>query len=57
MAKGLNDAINFVETGELPADYYDEPAPRHYDNEGEGRRENHNEIDNAIDKWFDSLDK
>ena len=53
VAKGLNDAINFVETGELPADYYDEPAPRHYEAEGES----HTEIDSAIDKWFDNLDK
>ena len=56
VAKGLNDAINYVATGELPADYYDEPepTPRRQDNfEGE----KHSEIDNAIDKWFDSLDK
>ena len=47
-------AINFVETGEYPADYYDEPAPRPYNNpEGE----HHSEIDSAIDKWFDDLDK
>ena len=56
VAKGLNDAIKYVETGELPADYYDEPepSPRHYDNPA---GENHNEIDSAIDRWFDSLDK
>ncbi len=56
VSKGLNDAIKFVETGELPADYYDEPepAPRHYENpEGE----THTKIDSAIDRWFDSLDK
>ena len=56
VAKGLNDAINYVETGVLPDDYYDEPepTPRHYDNPaGEG----HHEIDSAIDRWFDSLDK
>ena len=57
VAKGLNDAINFVETGEYPADYYDQPEPRHYDAEGETRHEVHSEIDSAIDKWFDSLDK
>ena len=51
VAKGLTDAINFVETGEYPADYYDEPAPRHYAPEGES----HTEIDSAIDKWFDDL--
>ena len=57
VSKGLNDAINFVETGELPADYYDEPAPRHYENEGEVRNESRSEVDSAIDKWFDSLNK
>jgi hypothetical protein len=57
VSKGLNDAIKFVETGELPADYYDEPepTPRHYDNNPEG--ETHTKIDSAIDRWFDSLDK
>ena len=54
VAKGLNDAINYIETGEYPADYYDQPEPRRYDNpEGES----HSAIDSAIDKWFDSLDK
>ena len=55
VSKGLNDAINFIETGEYPADYYDQPEPRRYDNNVEG--ESHNEIDSAIDKWFDNLDK
>ena len=55
VAKGLNDAINYVETGEYPADYYDEPAPRRYDGEMEGEAKS--EIDSAIDKWFDDLDK
>jgi hypothetical protein len=56
VTKGLNDAINFVETGQLPADYYDEPepTPRHREN-FEGESNNH--IDSAIDRWFDSLDK
>ena len=54
VSKGLTDAIKFVETGEYPADYYDEPAPRSYNNpEGES----HSEIDSAIDRWFDNLDK
>ena len=57
VAKGLNDAINYIETGEYPADYYDQPEPRHYDMEGETRNESRNEIDSAIDKWFDDLDK
>ena len=55
VSKGLNDAINFIETGEYPADYYDQPEPRRYDNNVEGK--SHNEIDSAIDKWFDNLDK
>ena len=56
VAKGLNDAIKYVETGVLPDDYYDEPEPmpRHYDNPTD---ESHHEIDSAIDRWFDSLDK
>ncbi len=52
VAKGLTDAINYVETGEYPADYYDQPEPRPYDNaQGESR----GEIDSAIDRWFDNL--
>ncbi len=57
VSKGLSDAINFVETGVYPADYYDqpEPTPRRYDNvDGE---KHVSEIDSAIDKWFDNLDK
>ena len=56
VSKGLNDAIKYVETGELPADYYDEPepTPRSYDHVED---ESHSEIDSAIDKWFDNLDK
>ena len=56
VSKGLTDAIRYVETGELPADYYDEqePTPRHYDT---AETESNSEIDSAIDKWFDNLDK
>jgi hypothetical protein len=54
VSKGLNDAIKYIETGEYPADYYDQPEPRHFE-QSEG--ESHTEIDSAIDKWFDSLDK
>jgi len=54
VSKGLNDAIKYIETGEYPADYYDQPEPRHFEH-SEG--ESHTEIDSAIDKWFDSLDK
>ena len=56
VTKGLNDAINYISTGEYPADYYDEPepSPRRY---GNVEAESHSEIDSAIDKWFDSLDK
>ena len=53
VAKGLTDAIKYVETGELPADYYDEPTPRNFEREEEPRTE----IDSAIDRWFDNLDK
>lgn len=51
VAKGLNDAIHFIQTGEFPADYNEEPAPRNFDNETE------NSVDNNIEKWFDELDK
>ena len=54
VSKGLTDAINYVETGEYPADYYDQPETRRYDNV---ESESHSEIDSAIDKWFDNLDK
>ena len=54
VAKGLNDAINYIETGEYPADYNDQPEPRRYEH-AEG--ESHSEIDSAIDRWFDNLDK
>ena len=55
VSKGLTDAIKYIETGEYPADYYDEPAPRPYDRDRED--EPRTEIDSAIDKWFDNLDK
>ena len=55
VSKGLKDAINYIETGEFPADYYDQPEPRRYENNEGGER--HNEIDSAIDKWFDNLEK
>ncbi len=42
VAKALNDAINFIETGEYPEDYNEEPAA------------NNNE---DVDKWFDDLGK
>ena len=48
VAKGLTDAINYVETGEYPADYYDEPAPRESHDSG-------NELESNIDQWFDEL--
>ncbi len=54
VSKGLNDAINYIETGEYPADYYDQPEPRQYEKMED---ESQGEIDNAIDKWFESLDK
>ena len=42
VSKALNDAINFIETGEYPEDYNDDPAPANED---------------GLDKWFDDLDK
>lgn len=42
VAKALNDAINFVETGEYPEDYNEERTSG---------------TDEGIDKWFDDLDK
>ena len=50
VAKGLNDAINFIQTGEYPADYTEEPV-RYNSNESESP------VDSAIDKWFDELEK
>ena len=54
VSKGLTDAINYVETGEYPADYYDQPEPRRYEHEDGEHRTG---IDSAIDKWFDELEK
>ena len=42
VSKALNDAINFIETGEYPEDYNEEPAPTNED---------------GLDKWCDDLDK
>ena len=42
VSKALGDAINFIETGEYPADYNEEPATN---------------VEEGIDKWFDELDK
>ena len=42
VSKALNDAINFVETGEYPADYNEEPVQN---------------TEEGIDKWFDDLGK
>ena len=41
VAKALNDAINFIETGEYPEDYHDEPAPASED---------------GLEHWFDNLE-
>ena len=42
VSKALNDAINFIETGEYPEDYNEEPVQNNED---------------GLDKWFDDLDK
>lgn len=51
VTKGLTDAIKYIETGEYPEDYYDEHTPNTIESES------NTEIDSAIDKWFDDLDK
>ena len=45
VSKALADAINFIETGEYPEDYNEEPV-RHEDGHEEG-----------LDRWFDDLGK
>ena len=42
VSKALNDAINFIETGEYPEDYNEDPVATNED---------------GLDKWFDDLDK
>ena len=42
VSNALNDAINFIETGEYPEDYNEDPVPTNED---------------GLDKWFDDLDK
>ena len=41
VAKALNDAINFIETGEYPEDYHDEPVSTPED---------------GLEHWFDNLE-
>lgn len=47
VTKGLTDAINFIQTGEYPEDYYEGQTPHNSEGEDHGN----------IDKWFDELDK
>lgn len=42
VAKALNDAINFIETGVYPEDYNEEPVQN---------------AEDGLDKWFDDLEK
>lgn len=42
VSKALNDAINFIETGEYPEDYHEEPVAN---------------TDDGLEKWFDDLEK
>ena len=42
VSKALNDAINFIETGEYPEDYNEEPVSSNED---------------GLEKWFDDLEK
>ncbi|MBR6878537.1 MAG: DUF3276 family protein [Bacteroidales bacterium] len=42
VSKALNDAINFIETGEYHEDYHEEPV---------------NDVEDGLEKWFDDLEK
>ena len=42
VSKALSDAINFIETGEYPEDYNEEPVSN---------------TDDGLEKWFDDLEK
>ena len=42
VSKALSDAINFIETGEYPEDYNEEPVTN---------------TDDGLEKWFDDLEK
>lgn len=44
VSKALNDAINFIETGEYPEDYHEEQEPV-------------NDVEDGLEKWFDDLEK
>ena len=45
MALALKGTLNFIETGEYPEGYFDEPKHEEF------------EDDKSIDAWFDELDK
>ncbi len=58
VAKALTDAIRYVETGEYPEDYNEEPVRYQIDGVEEPAKDTANDSeDNSIDKWFDELDK
>ena len=44
-SNALKDTLNFIETGEYPEGYFDEPKHEDFDD------------DKSIDAWFDELDK
>lgn len=44
-AKAVNDAINYIETGEYPEDY------------NESAEQVKDDSDKSLDSWFDNLDK
>lgn len=48
--KALNETVNYVDTGEYPEGYFDQPEE--HDNDDESNGEN-----GSIDDWFDDLDK
>ena len=41
-ANALKETLNFIETGEYPEDYHEEPV---------------NDVEDGLEKWFDDLEK
>lgn len=49
VSKALGDAINFIATGEYPADYHEEEE-KHFNADVDS-------TDKSVDKWFEDLNK
>lgn len=45
-ANALKETLNYIETGEYPEDYFDEPK----------EYESHNEMKDDVEDWFDNLE-